>query len=417
VRIGSLFSGIGGLELGLEAAIPGAHTVWQVEQADYPRSVLAKHWPNARRYDDVRMVHRPWSVPGRGEVITQELAAVDLVCGGFPCQDISVAGTGAGLAGSRSGLWFEYLRIVRALRPHWVVVENVAALRKRGLGAVLWGLADLGYSAEWSMLSAADVGAPHLRKRLFVIAWRRDLADSTRERWPAGGSESRSNTPGQTGERCGLPPDAGVPRDLADVQRRQQQQPAEPTEAKHATTQRSRVLPDALRYKLREQQGGQQRAPTTRGGRASVAGVHGAPQPVADGDGGRREGLWLAQPTREQGACWGAVDGRGDHWRLDDAAAVGDPRRDGLQRGCQEGPARRAGAGSAQPGVGGAPHGLSAWAYRGTDPEAWEQGVARTVEARTVPARAARLRALGNAVVPQCAYEIGRRIAAAEGLA
>ncbi len=163
MKIGSLFSGIGGLELGLEAAL-GGHTVWQVEQNEYCRTVLAKHWPDAdRSVIDVRKAN------------SSNLAPVDLVCGGSPCQDISLAGKGAGLAGGRSGLWFEYLRLVRELEPRWVVIENVAALRLRGLDAVLWGLADAGYDAEWATFGAVDVGAPHRRKRLVVLAHASEL--------------------------------------------------------------------------------------------------------------------------------------------------------------------------------------------------------------------------------------------------
>lgn len=180
MRIGSLFSGIGGLEMGLAAAIPNAEIVWQVESAQFPRQVLEKHWPHVKRYADVCMVHRPWNVPGRGAVVAQPLETVDLICGGFPCQDLSEAVTDSpGLAGSRSGLWFEFLRIIRAVGPRWVVIENVRALRWRGLGTVLRGLAESGYDAEWSLLSARSVGAPHLRKRLFVIAWKSaEMGDS-----------------------------------------------------------------------------------------------------------------------------------------------------------------------------------------------------------------------------------------------
>jgi len=153
--IGSLFSGIGGLELGLERAGLGP-TVWQVEADPFCRRVLAKHWPGAGRYDDVRTA--------------RDLAPVDIVCGGFPCQDLSIAGSGAGLDGARSGLWFEYLRIVRALRPRFVVVENVPALLTRGLGVVLGGLAASGYDAQWDCIPAQAVGAPHRRDRVFVIA-------------------------------------------------------------------------------------------------------------------------------------------------------------------------------------------------------------------------------------------------------
>lgn len=157
MRIGSLFSGIGGLELGLEWAGVG-DVVWQVEQNEFCRRVLARHWPDVERYEDVE------------EVGAKNLASVDLICGGFPCQDISSAGKGAGLAGSRSGLWFEYARIINELRPEWVVIENVASGARRWVDAVCTHLGQLGYETLPVPLSAKDVGAPHLRKRIFLIA-------------------------------------------------------------------------------------------------------------------------------------------------------------------------------------------------------------------------------------------------------
>ncbi len=165
LRIGSLFSGVGGLELGLEWAGVG-HTAWQVERDEYARRVLAKHWPNVRRYEDVC------------EVGAHNLEPVDVICGGFPCQDISFAGAGAGLDGARSGLWFEFARIVRELRPLYVVVENVAALRVRGLDVVLGTLAAIGYHAVWDCIPAASVGAHHRRDRLFIVARRYTDRDS-----------------------------------------------------------------------------------------------------------------------------------------------------------------------------------------------------------------------------------------------
>lgn len=155
MRIGSLFSGIGGLELGLEMSGLG-RVVWQVEQNMFCRQVLAKHWPHAERFEDVRKFHG-------GE-------PVDLICGGFPCQDISSAGKGAGLAGERSGLWFEFARVVGELRPTWVVVENVASGARRWVDAVCAGLGQQGYATLPVPLSAKNVGAPHLRRRIFVIA-------------------------------------------------------------------------------------------------------------------------------------------------------------------------------------------------------------------------------------------------------
>ena len=153
--IGSLFAGIGGLELGLEHAT-GATTLWQCEIDAFCRSVLATHWPRATRYEDVTTLSNP--------------PPVDLICGGFPCQDISSAGKGAGLAGGRSGLWYQFARIISEARPEWVVVENVASGAKRWVDAVCAGLGQLGYETLPLPISAADVGAPHLRRRVFIVA-------------------------------------------------------------------------------------------------------------------------------------------------------------------------------------------------------------------------------------------------------
>lgn len=165
--IGSLFSGIGGLELGLEWAGLGP-VAWQVELDPWCRGVLAKHWPSAARHADVRHVG------------ARNLSPVEVICGGFPCQDVSVAGKGAGIDGARSGLWREYLRIVGELRPRVVVVENVRALVSRGLDRVAADLDGLGYRVEARIIAAADVGAPHRRERLFVVGSR--VADADRER-------------------------------------------------------------------------------------------------------------------------------------------------------------------------------------------------------------------------------------------
>src|SRR5690606_18615786 len=158
LTVGSLFAGIGGIDLGLERA--GMQVRWQVEIDDYCRRVLAKHWPEVTRYADIR------------DVGAHNLEPVDLIAGGFPCQDISFAGKGAGINGERSGLWREFARVVRELRPRYVLVENSSALTFRGLGDVLADLAVLGYDAEWSVLSACALGAPHTRERLFVVAYR-----------------------------------------------------------------------------------------------------------------------------------------------------------------------------------------------------------------------------------------------------
>lgn len=154
--MGSLFAGIGGFDLGFERA--GFKTVWQVEIDSYCQKVLAKNFPEAKRFGDIRDCGR------------HNLESVDVICGGFPCQDISNAGKRAGITGERSGLWAEMCRIVGELRPRYVVVENVAALLGRGMGRVLGDLAEIGYDAEWEIISAADVGAPHLRERVWIMA-------------------------------------------------------------------------------------------------------------------------------------------------------------------------------------------------------------------------------------------------------
>lgn len=156
ITVGSLFAGIGGFDLGLERA--GMRVRWQVEIDPYCQRVLAKHWPDVTRYGDIRAVD--WST----------VEPVDLLCGGFPCQDISLAGKGAGLTGERSGLWFEYAKAIAALRPRYVLIENVSALRSRGLDQVLGALASFGYDAEWHCIPACAVGAPHRRDRVWIIA-------------------------------------------------------------------------------------------------------------------------------------------------------------------------------------------------------------------------------------------------------
>lgn len=169
ITIGSLFSGVGGLELGLHAGLESrghsVRTLWQVEQNSYCRDVLARHWPHARRYEDVRDITRDNAEP------------VHILCGGFPCQDISVAGHQAGLDGARSGLFYEMSRIVRDLRPKVWIMENVSNLVVLGLSDVLREVADCGYHARWGCLRASDVGAPHHRNRWFCVAW--NVADSS----------------------------------------------------------------------------------------------------------------------------------------------------------------------------------------------------------------------------------------------
>jgi len=160
---GSLFAGIGGFDLGFERA--GLKCMWQCENNPFCIELLKKHWPNVQRFGDIKKLRNP--------------PYVDVICGGFPCQDISNAGKRKGIKGERSGLWSEMLRIICEVRPKYVVVENVAALVNRGLSTVLGELAESGYDAEWQVLSAAAFGAPHLRERVFIVAYPNQFNDDS----------------------------------------------------------------------------------------------------------------------------------------------------------------------------------------------------------------------------------------------
>jgi DNA (cytosine-5)-methyltransferase 1 len=156
-----LFSGIGGFSLGLERA--GMRTVAFCEIDPFCRAVLRKHWPAVPCYGDIQELSR--------ERLLEDGIEVDAICGGFPCQDISTAGSGKGLKGERSGLWREYARLIGELRPRFVIVENVSNLLSRGLGTVLGDLAALRYDAEWHCIPAAALGAPHIRDRIWIVAY------------------------------------------------------------------------------------------------------------------------------------------------------------------------------------------------------------------------------------------------------
>lgn len=157
-----LFSGIGGFSLGLERT-GGFKTVAFCEIDPFCRRVLKKHWPKVPCYEDVKTLTAKHL--GRAGIVP------NVICGGFPCQDISCAGRGEGITGARSGLWSEYSRLIGELRPDYAIVENVSALLARGLDRVLGDLAALRYDAEWHCIPASAVGAPHRRDRIWIIAY------------------------------------------------------------------------------------------------------------------------------------------------------------------------------------------------------------------------------------------------------
>jgi DNA (cytosine-5)-methyltransferase 1 len=327
--VGSLFSGIGGLDLGLELA--GMEVRWQVEQDPWCQRVLATHWPDVTRYGDV------CGLTG------DELEPVDLICGGFPCQPVSVAGGQKGRDDAR-WLWPEFRRVVGLLRPRYVLVENVPGLFTanggHAFGEVIGDLADLGYDCEWTMLSAADVGAPHLRKRVWIVA---DAdADRRDPKSDGQGRESRSS--------CGSTVALGERR--VDQRRRLGQEPR---------------MADAESH-----DGGSWSEQTRR--EARPRGSHprrqGKPeyalQTVADADHQRCVGGRQQKQQEQQGSRRGEPDGRLSNGRFFDAQIGGHW--------------------PTEPDVGRVAHG--------------------------VPHRVDRLKGLGNAVVPQCAEWIGRRILA-----
>jgi DNA (cytosine-5)-methyltransferase 1 len=162
LKVLDLFSGIGGFSLGLHRA-GGFETVAFCEVDDEARATLSARFPEVPIYDDVRQL--------TGDRLRSDGIRPDAIIGGFPCQDVSFAGRGAGLAGARSGLWSEFARLIGELRPAIVVVENVSALLGRGLGRVLGDLAALGYDAEWHCIPASYVGARQLRDRVWIVAY------------------------------------------------------------------------------------------------------------------------------------------------------------------------------------------------------------------------------------------------------
>ena len=366
LTIGSLFSGIGGLELGLERAL-GARVLWQAENDLFCRAVLAQHYPGAKRYADVR------------EVTADSAERVDILCGGFPCQDISLAGKGEGLDGARSGLWTQYARIVGELRPRYVVVENVAALLIRGVDRVLGDLAALGYDSWWDCIPAAAVGAPHRRDRLYMVAWR--VSDSQRD-----GLRHES----ERGRGAAQPPDSwdAEPEHMGKVV------VAEPGAVADASGER--------------RQAGELDGQVNRSQERHAARSCGQ-DAVADADG-----------DREQARGETAQRGRQEGLRVDDA---GDDLADADSGRCES-----VGLAERQPGLscssGHEPDGcdMPFWPPAPNDVHAW-----RRVQASAKPSfcRVAarishgvdganrgvssgpRLRSLGNAVVPQVAEVIG----------
>jgi DNA (cytosine-5)-methyltransferase 1 len=199
-----LFSGIGGTSLGLHWA--GMRTVAFCERDRFCQGVLRRHWPGVPVYDDVRRL--------TGQRLRDDgVPWAELLVGGFPCQDISLAGRGAGVTGARSGLWADMERLVAECRPHWVVAENVPGLRGRGADRVCAGLEALGYACWPLLVGAVHAGAPHRRQRVWVIAHAARQGLEVGQRGAAGQAaglpaERRGGWPAEPGDRR---VDDGVP--------------------------------------------------------------------------------------------------------------------------------------------------------------------------------------------------------------
>jgi len=159
MRMLDLFSGIGGFSLAAESVWKDLEIVGFCEIEKFAQKVLKKNFPSVPIYDDVRTLN------------SKEINNIDLLTGGFPCQDISMAGEGVGIEGERSGLWSEMFRIISDIRPRFVIAENVSAITFRGLDRVLSDLAQIGYNVEWQCISASEVGAWHKRERIWIIAY------------------------------------------------------------------------------------------------------------------------------------------------------------------------------------------------------------------------------------------------------
>lgn len=390
LTIGSLFSGIGGIELGFE--LEGGFKVrWFIEQDKYCQRVLRKHWPGVPIYGDIRTVD------------FERLEPVDILTGGFPCQDISTANPrGKGIEGERSRLWSYFAEAIRVLRPRYAIAENVPMLANKGLYVVLRDLAESGYNAEWNIVSARGVGARHLRRRIFIVAYPECESGYVRayaecgERWheqaqlntPKGGlvadPASRGAQPAQQrGQLCGAIEEGA---DMAD------------SDEFHGNDGR-RAASEVLREQSRQAElSGSEDVADPNAARLQR---HGRPL--------NRAGELFTAEARIQLAELRERNARGI-WRVDPAdlcnsagerlpdgrtGAVGEPRTNAESE--------RSDWRATQSCVGGMVDGLPAGLDR-----PYREHIPRV--ARGVPDRVARLKCLGNVVVPQVAQFIARRI-------
>jgi len=330
MTVGSLFSGIGGFELGLERT-KGFKTVWQCEKDEFCLKVLEKHWPDVKRFTDIHEMK-------------EDIPYVDVICGGFPCQPVSCAGKRKGKEDER-WLWPEFCRVVCCVRPEWVLIENVPGLLSADSGRLFAGilrdLSSSGYDAEWNIVSAAFVGAPHLRRRVFVVAYSSSTRRRENTRSPSCDEETNERRPAKANNKLKCDGQSGGERHVAD---------------------------------------------SNQVGRHGRAGMF--------GQGWRGES--------ENGCAESANTDieRLEEWNGGNSESRSCTTTDGCNRW------------SVEPRLGMFVDGLSEGLADAWRP-GWEDGTPRI--AAGVKGRVDRLRALGNAIVPQCAEYVGRCVLAAEG--
>jgi len=358
---GSLFSGIGGFDLGFERA--GIKTLWQVENDPYAVKVLERHWPNVKRYGDIKAIK--W----------EAVEVPDIISGGFPCQPVSVAGKRRGQDDER-WLWPEFARCLRILRPRYVVVENVPGLLALGFGDVLGDLAALGYDAEWDSIPAAAFGAPHLRYRVWIVAYAASMfGDGGNDNARVGLGREQISEPRNDCRAAAIP----NPRSGGRGAGERDVLPGEPDAVRGGTlADASERCGRDVRTEGRERQG------IFRKGRrkpeASMADAEGEPREVRAAEterpGGFAGGGTLADPfsiiSGRYGVRWPSGVG---WWEREPAEIIQDAR---------EGRGQENGLPELKSILGRVAYGI--------------------------PARVDRLKCLGNSIVPQIAEWLGRRI-------
>ena len=234
-----IFSGIGGFSIGLEAV--GMKTVAFCEINTFCRKILKKHWSSVPIFSDITTVHK-------GDLKT--LPTIDVIAGGFPSQDISVAGKKEGIEAKRSGLWKEFVRLINEIRPKYAIIENVANLRSQGLISVLQDLWKIGYDAEWHCIPASSFGAPHRRDRIWIIAYptclckvRLSIGKEETESTPGDGCENATDPDCKRWDSGSCYKQRGYLSDNENRQHSETQQEWELRESR--TRQICKIFPDA----------------------------------------------------------------------------------------------------------------------------------------------------------------------------